>query len=79
MQCQVGWPAAALERWQGLHKDLHATTQALARLAGRPPRWSGDGVAESCRGLADVPGKNLVGGFVDVLDKDLARHFILWP
>ena len=64
MQCQASWLAAALERWQDLHEDLHATTQVLARLAGQPPRWSGDWAAESCRGLATVPGKDLAGTFV---------------
>ena len=33
MQRHVGWQAAELVRWQGLHEDLHATTQVLAELA----------------------------------------------
>ena len=61
MQGQVGWPAAVLERWQGLHEDLHVTTQVLARLVGQLPHWSGDWAAESGHGLADVPGKDLAG------------------
>ena len=32
MQRHVGWQAAELVRWQGLHEDLHATTQVLADL-----------------------------------------------
>ena len=36
MQRQADWLAAALERWQDLHEDLHATTQVLAELAWRP-------------------------------------------
>jgi hypothetical protein len=59
MQCQAGWLTAALERWQDLHEDLHATTQVLARLASRSPCWSGGGAAESCRGYVNVPGKDL--------------------
>lgn len=52
MQCQVGWPAVALERWQDLHEDLHATTQVLARLAGHSLCWGGGGT---------WPGTNLAG------------------
>ena len=33
MQCHVGRQAAEVARWQGLHEDLHAATQALAELA----------------------------------------------
>ncbi|XP_048566973.1 uncharacterized protein LOC125546926 [Triticum urartu] len=29
MQCHVGWLAAVLVRWQGLHEDLHATTHPI--------------------------------------------------
>ena len=33
MQRHVGWQAAELVWWQGLHEDLHATTQVLDWLA----------------------------------------------
>ena len=36
MQCHVGRQTAEVVRWQGLHEDLHATTQVLAELVWRP-------------------------------------------
>ena len=33
VRCHVGRQAAEVARWQGLHEDLHATTQVLAELA----------------------------------------------
>ena len=33
MQRHVGRQAAEVARWQGIHEDLHATTQVLADLA----------------------------------------------
>ena len=32
MQRHVGWQAAEMVWWLGLHEDLHATTQVLADL-----------------------------------------------
>src|SRR3990170_4275281 len=61
MQCQAGWLAAALELWQDLREDLHATTQVLARLASQSPCWSGGGAAEPCYGYVNVLGKDLAG------------------
>ena len=36
MQRHVGWQAAELVWSQGLHEDLHATTQVLAELVWKP-------------------------------------------
>ena len=36
MQRHVGWQAAELVWWQGLHKDMHATTKVLDWLAYEP-------------------------------------------
>ena len=45
MQRHVGWQAAELAWWQGLHEDPHATTQVLAKLVWKPrrclPSWLG--------------------------------------
>ena len=37
VQRHVGRQAAEVAWWQGLHEDLHATTQVLAGLAWKPP------------------------------------------
>ena len=36
MQPHVGRQAAEVAQWQGLHEDLHATTQVLAELVWKP-------------------------------------------
>ena len=36
MQCHVGRQPAEVARWQGLHEDLHATTQVLAESVWKP-------------------------------------------
>ena len=109
MRCHAGWQIVVLAWWQGLHEDLHATTQVLAELVWKPHvatqvpaqlvglaaacerRWRlgwcgpgsgpagvlGEGLsggpARALLWRAVVPGKDLAGGLVALLGKNLVE------